>query len=279
MPGIDCRRFAGVVAVFQKEHRELLASRSTVLLWVACALFVGLVTAIVSLATAQPEREVGVQFLEVGAGLVATVVGPLAVANGAPAVAGERDRGTLRLLLAQPCTRVAVVAGKLLARAAVAVVPTLAVLIVLATLGLVAESPLARGVVAFGGATVGLTVAYVSVAVGASAVFRTGNRALVVSVGTWLVATFAWQRVVGLAGRLLLPDGGSAARAWLALASAAEPRAASLLVASVALPGQSTSPDPLPPWLPAPLLGTVVLAVWTVVPPVLGVWRFGRGDA
>lgn len=103
----------GAYTILQKELRDAARSR-----WLAgFALTFALMTLAFSLAQGASDGAISQGFTRTTAGLVNLVlllVPLLALVLGSGAIAGERDRGTLPMLLSQPVSPVAVLAGKYL---------------------------------------------------------------------------------------------------------------------------------------------------------------------
>jgi ABC-2 type transport system permease protein len=109
------------------------------------------------------------------------------------ALVGERESGTMNLLLSLPHSRASVVAGKLLGRSGVVVVPVLLGFLVAApvfpVLG-VTFNP--AGFVGFALATALVGVVFVALSLGVSAAASTSRRAVVTVVGLYALFTLLW---------------------------------------------------------------------------------------
>ncbi|WP_277553270.1 ABC transporter permease [Halobaculum limi] len=232
--------------------------------------------------------------------LPAVLVVPLAaIVVGYVAVVGERRTGSLKVLLGFPVSRGAVVAGKLVARAATVV---LAVLVAFAVSGVLAAVlyggvPLGR-YAAFTLATVALGVAFAGSAVGVSAAVATRGRALALAVGSYLLLVLFWQPVVAgihyaatgdLPGTVvpawyLLLDRLSPVGAYQVLVRAALDTTATASVFAVRPPAASAASlsaqlggDPIP-WYLSNVAAALVLCMWTVLPVGVGYLRFRGRD-
>lgn len=223
--------------------------------------------------------------------LVSLVVGYLAVA-------GEREAGSLRLLLGHPVTRAEVLAGKFLGRLAV-VWATLGVALALAGVGI---PPLFRGFDAGAYATlVALLLleagAFVGVAVGLSAAARSRAVAMAGAITTFAGTVFAWGALpLGLHylayGNTPSNPPGMAQEVpgWFVLLRRLRPQNA-LEVAQSAyvspqLSGVGGSEAPFgeyavqggDPFFAEPWFAIVVLLAWAVVPLAVGYWRLRAAD-
>lgn len=207
----------------------------------------------------------------------AAVLIPLAtLALGHGAVAGGRESGALRVLLAYPHSRRDVVAGAFLGR--------LGPLLLAVGAGLVA-APLAYSVragqlpgveyLALAGFVLLWTVFATSLAVGVSALVATGRRAIGAGLGTYLTFFSVWDWLPGeIVRRVYPPEGRYPQPEWARLWSNLDPitgftNGTRLL---------SYRPDePLAVYETMPFLAAVV-AVWAVIPLALALWRFPKTD-
>jgi ABC-2 type transport system permease protein len=210
-----------------------------------------------------------------------TVVPIVALVAAYLSVAGERESGTLRILLSLPPSRRDVVLGKFLARAALVVASVLLAFLLgtVASLAVYGTVPVdvALGTAAL---TCLLGVSFVGIAVGDSASVGSRARAVAVAVGFFVVTVVLWSPLL-LAARVLfrLPLAGEAQPDWLLFLESLPPSSAfGRLYESVVgslLPGGPAASDSL--FLSDGAM-LAVLAFWTLVPLVLGYWRFARAD-
>lgn len=222
--------------------------------------------------------------------LVALVVGYLAVA-------GEREAGSLRLLLGHPVTRRDVFAGKALGRVAV-VSTSLLVALGIAGLGL---PPLYRGFdaaayAAFVGMVLLLGVAFVCVAVGISAAARSRGLAMGGAITAFVGTTIAWD-AIPLSLHYLLHGGAPQSvnfepdpvPGWFMFLYRLRPQRAfedlARAYAVPMLPGREASEltwqytvEGADPFYTEPWFGLVVLLLWVAVPLAVGYWRFRGAD-
>ena len=222
-----------------------------------------------------------------------------AILIGSVALSGERDSGSLRLLLGMPPSRTEVVLGKLLGGAGVlaaglAVTFGWALLISLLAVGSVPVDPLtglALATLLLGGAFLGLST-------GVSAAVSTTKRSLAATFGTFLGVTFLWEPVVAgvhylvagslpgaeIPGWLLFLDRTNPIEAYAVAANMLGAAGVSSLRVSVGLlgadPGAAVAERigrRVPVYLTDPV-SLVVLVGWLVVPVGVGLARFRRVD-
>jgi len=134
-----------------------------------------------------------------------TVLVPIiAIVVAYRAVAGERDSGTLKLLLSLPHSRLDVVVGKVVGRSSVVVAPILAGFAVAAILFLATPIGLDLGnYLLLGALTAVLGVVFVAIAVGISAAARTARRAMIGTVGIYVLFGLLWNQLTQGVVRLL----------------------------------------------------------------------------
>jgi ABC-2 type transport system permease protein len=225
---------------------------------------------------------------------------PLAsIVVGYMSVVGERESGSLKLLLGFPLTRRAFVSGKLLGRVAVV---ALAVVVAYAVAGVVAlvlygDVPLLE-YGAFALATVAMGLAFTGFAVGVSASVRSRGRALAAAVGAYFTLVLFWHPLI--AGAHYLATGtlpGLQVPSWYLFLERVSPTDAYQILVNAALDadgggaffrvrpaeaatmtlaeqlGTTTVPFYLADWMAG-----VVLGLWVLLPALLGYVRFQRDD-
>ena len=284
------------IAVASKDYRDAVQSRA---LWALVAAFVG-----VLLITTYAYVELPEMFGPTGEatfpGLIFFTTGiaglfiPLAaIIVCFKALAGERELGSIKILLSLPVTRSDVLLGKVLGRAAV-----------LATgvaVGIV--TGLGFGAILLGSIsilTVGLFViltlvfaaVYAAIIVGLSATTGSTTRATTLAVGFFVIFELLWDVVPlgivyvlnGLSMPSEFPDWVflvtqfSPATAYFTSVIALLPDAA--IDAGVAVGGSGMEIEPVDaePFYVTPEAGLVYLAFWFVVPLAIGYYRFTRAD-
>jgi len=187
-------------AVARKDFQDAVRSKW---LWVLSAIFVGLfVGGAYFLGSRLPEeaqQQVTTnQFFQsvVGQLLITLIVPLVAIVISYSAIVGERESGSLKLLLSLPHSRLDAVVGKTVGRSGVVALRILLGLLLAAVeLGIYGVGILVIDFLVFGILTTLLGVVFVSIAVGISAAASTNRRAMLGSVGLFFVFTFLWNRV------------------------------------------------------------------------------------
>lgn len=284
----------------RKDFTDAIRSRS---LWAATVLL----TAISSVAVFLPSISIDdvnpATLPQYMLAPVATFVALTALVVGYLAIAGERESGSIRTLLGLPYTRRDVVVGKYLGRSAVV---GLAVLVSFVVSGLVAFAvygslPVGSFVLLALLTTV-LGVAFVGIAVAISAGAASRSRAITLSVGVFILFELLWTGVVQGVYYVVtlgtLP--GQQVAPWYFLLKRLSPTNAFSTAAGVFLSDDATRvnvsqggtsagesgavttladrvvgevPVYLDDWF-----GLVILALWVVVPVLVGYYRFERAD-
>ena len=271
------------LAVAKKDFKDSLRSRA---LWGLSVLFILLSLAIAyvfsefttSMGVEEQTAEGLVYFLASQIGLFVSIT---AIVIAYKAIAGERESGSIKILLSLPHTRRDVLLGKVLGRAGTLAVPTLIGLLAGAVLGgfMMGEFP----VVALGALLVMsllFVLAYISVIVALSALANSTTRASMYTIGFFIVFEFLWGAVsLGVAWAA---NGFSLPQEmpnWIFLVNQVPPSAAfttgltALIPVDVAGRGADVSAFYATPWV-----GIVMLAFWLVVPLAVGYWRFSMAD-
>lgn len=241
------------------------------------------------------QEATGIGFIFVLSGAASTLVPIIGLMLGYKAIAGERESGSLKLLLSLPHTRGEVVAGKLVGRSAVVTIAILVGYLVAIGIGLAlfAEFAVAEFLV-FTGLSVLLAFAYIGISLGLSTATASTSRAAALAFGFWLVVEFLWGLVVFVlvwaANGFSLQD--LAFPDWATFLSVITPTAAfsnaNGLIddalgsaggggggVGVGVAGQAQAAQP---WFTEPWFGLVVLVLWIVLPLGLGFLRFRSAD-
>ncbi|KAB1193805.1 ABC transporter permease subunit [Haloferax sp. MBLA0076] len=203
------------------------------------------------------------------------------------AIAGERESGSLRLLLGLKPARGTVVLGKFVGRSGV-VVAGVGIGVLIA--GLLAflvygELPVATfGLIVL--LTAALGVSFVGIAIGISAATATRARAMTLGIAVYLGLALLWDLVPQGAHLVVLGEfPSSTVPAWYILVEGLSPSGAySALVTAVlsannpAIPGAEALLGGPVPFYAQWWVFALVLAAWTTIPLVLGYLVFRRTD-
>lgn len=256
--------------VARKDLADAGRSKSLWAVTLTVVLFTAGITALIG--TTSDESATQVFSLAFQIAVVALPIVALFLAKGA--LTGERESGSLRLLLSLPPSRRDILIGKFLGRTALMVVATL---FGAAATGLVVLAIFAGGLaslvpfVLFLGL---MGIAFVAVGVGISAASASDSRATAGAVGTYLVLVALWNLIqsgirAGAAELGLVA--ADSQPAWLQLVGLFPPnRAAIAAFQNAADGGRLFAADPFASvWFP-----TLVLLVWLVVPVAAGYLRF-----
>lgn len=290
-------------AIARKDFRDAIRSYW---LWGLSALFVVFFTVpafffadrIGTAAQDQGAQLTSDAFVGILAEINAFFVPVIAVVVAYAAIAGERDSGTLKLLLSLPHSRLDVVAGKAVGRGGIVVLPVLAGFAVASITFLVTPVTFnAWNYVLFAILTAGLGVIFVALAVGVSAGSRSSRRAMIGTVTAYVLFTLFWNRSTQGLVRLLSDhaglEAGTLVRVHLFAKILNPTQAYKTLVYRLTSPaidarvgllggieGQFYKQElggSLPPYLSDPTV-VLVLAAWIVVPLVLGYLVFRDAD-
>ncbi|WP_137285577.1 ABC transporter permease subunit [Halorussus salinisoli] len=286
------------IAIAKKDFRDAVQSRA---LWALVSVFV--VLSIVStFAYVQVPEMFGEPAGATLAGLVFFTVGltglfvPLAaIVVCYKSLAGEREIGSIKLLLSLPTNRLNVFAGKVVGRAGVLVFGLGVGLIVGLGFGsvLLGELDLLATLV-FVLVTLSFAAIYAGVMVGLSATTGSTSRATTLALGFFVVFELFWD-VIPMA-ILYIVEGfrlPSTVPDWIFLLGQVSPSSAyfSTIVALLpelaetagAAPAQVgvgvevTPPEPNPFYLSSEV-GIVILGLWLIVPFLIGYYRFKTAD-
>lgn len=270
-------------AVARKDFTDAARARS---LWVLSAVFVilvgGIAYAFATLlsaggATGDEISTLGfIVLLQGPAGLFVSIA---AILVSYRAIAGERDQGSIKLLLGLPNTRTDVIIGKVIGRSLTVIVPLIIgfALATIINLSLYSEVRLVD-LALFTALTLLYAFVFTGVGVGLSSAFATTSRAAVAGIGFWFLNQI-WGGVA-LVLNFLVSDGpgGDPTPDTILVFQGLSPGAAYGNAAAYFLPPEvrdalQNELGSLPEWY-----GVVVLLAWVVLVLGLGHLRFQAAD-
>ena len=244
-------------------------------------------------------------YIQLMVGVLAFFVPIVAIVLAYDSITGERDSGTLKLLLSLPHSRLDVVVGKALGRGAVVSVAVLVAFVVAAIAILATPFEFAFGnYVLFALLTVVLGLAFVGLSVGFSAAADSSRRAMIGTVTMFVLFTLIWGRFANglvqllsnntdLGSDVLVPlhlfvtilNPTEAYRTLALSLLSGNPLGARVgLIGGGGLQGQFLQAqyaqivgESLPFYLSDPFVG-LVLVFWMVVVPLAGYWVFEEAD-
>lgn len=268
--------------VARKEFADAVRSR---MLWGIVAIVAILTSLGIGVSAFVPGETTIYTALGGAAQFAGLLVPILALVAAYLAIAGERESGSIKILLGLPPTRGEVLVGKFVGRSLVVVVGIVVGFAVtaLATVLLYGFLP----VRAFVGVTVlsaALGVSFVGIAIGISAATATRARAMTYGISAFLLLTLLWDLVPEIASMIVGADPQAGIQPWYLLLTILSPTGAYNGLVAFVLGSPTGSPGfaallsgPTPVYLtPQAMVG--ILALWTLVPLVIGYRLFDRAD-
>ena len=285
-------------AVAKKDFRDAVQSRA---LWALVGVFVVLsvvstyayVEAPALLGSATGATFGGLIFFTIG--LTGLFVPLSAIVVCYKSLAGERELGSIKLLLSLPTTRGQVFAGKVVGRAAVLAFGLGVGLVVGLGVGAALLGDLEIGaLVVFVLATLAFVAVYATIVVGISATTASTSRATTLALGFFVVFELLWDVIPmgilyvleGFAIPSTMPD-------WLYPLLQLSPSAAYFSSVVALLPsladaanaesaqsgaGAQAAADAADPLYASPEIGIAILLLWLLVPLAVGYYRFDASD-
>ncbi|MFW5920129.1 MAG: ABC transporter permease subunit [Halanaeroarchaeum sp.] len=219
-------------------------------------------------------------------GIAGLFVSIAAILVAYKALAGERESGSIKLLLGLPHTRTDVVIGKVVGRSGVLMLPLLvAFLLAGVYAGVSLDQFAAIDYLIFVFMTLILALTYVSIVVGISSSTGSTSRASALAIGFLLLFELIWDGVTfgiayvtnGFAFPTSMPD-------WMFLLDQLPPSSAYGISLYAVIPEAEKSQaatatfQQIDAFYGTPWLGVVVLLFWIVVPVAIGLQRFNSAD-
>jgi len=274
------------VAVAKKDFQDAVRSKA---LWGVSAIFLLFALGTTYAYVQFPDVLAGGEGSGLGLALYLSSVAGLFVSLTAilvayKSLAGERESGSIKLLLGLPHTRTDVVLGKVIGRSGVLTVPVLVAFLLAGVYAATSLDPFGvADYLIFVLMTLVLVVAYVCVVVGISATTGSTSRASALAIGFFLLFELIWSAVTfgiayvanGFALPTTTPD-------WMFVVNQIPPSSAygTSLFAVIpdAMETGNAAFSQFDAFYATPWFGVVVLAFWIVVPLALGVQRFKHAD-
>lgn len=298
-------------AIVQKDFHDSIRSYW---LWGLSAIFITLlaippaliVFEVIEIVPAEGEESVVTDIFILVMQQTMTIVVPIiAIVVAYAAIAGERDSGSLKLLLSLPHSRLDVVIGKVVGRGIVVILPVIAGFVASALVFAATPIPLAYDTYgAFAALTAILALVFVAIAVGVSAAAQSSRRAMIGTVTIYVIFTLLWNQFTdgivtllrdhtGLAEETIVPvhlflsilNPTQAYESYLAsLFTETAVQARVQVIGGGGLEGQmqqlsyvDTLGETVPFYLSDPAVFLVFVA-WIVVAPVVGYLVFNEAD-
>jgi ABC-2 type transport system permease protein len=270
-------------AIARKDFEDAVRSRWLLGLTV---LFTLLVSAVVYITRPSPgstaTSNAVLNSVIIKSAFVTTLIPLIALVISYGAVVGERESGSIKLLLSLPHSRADVVVGKVVGRSAALVAPVVAgfllpaIVLVVGPFEFLAGSYLGYTLLA---ATLGAV--FVSIAVGFSAAMPSQRLAMVGAIALYFLFVPLWG-AIQLSLRLILLLGGTPG--WLPLTGQqvftalrlVNPTGAYKIVTSAFMAGELFTGGGIP--LRLEVAAVVVLACWFLLPLLVGIRQFERAD-
>lgn len=271
------------LAVAEKDFRDAIRSR---LMIVVAVIFVVSNGGSVALGSEYGEAVVAI-ILDLMLRASSVFIPLIAIGIAYRSIAGERDSGSLKLLLSLPNSRFDVVLGKFLGRSGViSVAVVVGFISMLLTTAITFDGDIpAEVLLTFMLATLLLAIVFVSIAVSVSAFTDSTFAAAIGSFGLFVLFQFAWRGLIFLlryvANGFEIPGFGAEPPTWAEVLFAVNPmtgwqQASGWLLRRVS-EEQSTQQAAeafyLEPWF-----GFVVLFGWILLPLAVGYLRFEASD-
>ncbi|WP_458209937.1 ABC transporter permease [Haladaptatus sp. NG-SE-30] len=290
-------------AVARKDFEDAVRSK---MLWGFIFVFIAFLTmALLSAEQLFPDPvTVTATMALVGVAMLSQLFIPgIALVAGYLSVVGERQSGSLRILLSYPFSRFDIVAGKLVGRALITgTALTIGFAVASILVGVLYGTPDITTFVGFvaTGVLVGLT--FTGLAVGGSATASTRGRAMALTIGSFMGMVFFWKPVaVGLYYLVTGTLPGMQAEPWYFLLKRLNPLEAYRVLTSTVLDRRVNEVPEFPledvpattplkqlelanrivgeiPFYLEDWFSVVVLIAWALIPVAIGYWRFENSD-
>ena len=286
------------VTVARKDFEDAVQSK---MLWSLIGLLVFIVGLIYFAVWWNVDSPEAIDIVGPASAIMQLLVPLVALIAGYLSIVGERQSGSIKVLLSLPPNRRDVVFGKLLGRSGVIVSAVLAAFLALVLLSLAVfqELPIVD-FLGIAGASILTGTAFVGIAVGVSAMVSSRGKAMAGVIGLYLVFILFWDLLTAgiyrlLEGELPAPDPSGQWEAWYVFLQWLNPIEAYAVLTDAVL-GESFGAftisifapqnvsdtatvvaGDVPVYLQAPV-AIPILLVWFLLPVVLGYLRFRTAD-
>jgi ABC-2 type transport system permease protein len=270
------------LTIANKEFADALRSR---MIWGIVVIIAVMTSLSAGISLLVPNVEGGAEMAIGGASQFAGLLVPImALIAAYLAIAGERESGSLKVILGLPPSRGEVLFGKFLGRSGVVAIGLALGFVVagVVTAALYGGLPLGSfiGTTAL---TVLLGVAFVGIGIGISAVTATRSRAMTLAIAAYLGLTLLWDLAPNAVHLLVTGEmPGGVVPAWFLLVQGLSPTGAYNALVQQLLLGGGTAVEariggPAPGYLD-PMVFLLILFAWMAVPLLVGYLRFRRAD-
>lgn len=285
------------LVVARKDFEDAVQSK---MLWSLMGLLVGIILLIYVAIWWNVDSPEALDIVGPASAIMQLIVPLVALIAGYMAIVGERQSGSVKVLLSLPPTRRDVVFGKLLGRSGVIFAAIGAAFLALVALSLVFFQSLPlEDFLGIGGASLLTGIAFIGIAVGISAMVATRGRAMAGVIGLYLLCLLFWDILTAGIYRLVegeLPPGpGGEFEAWYVFLQWLNPVEAYAVLTDAIL-GESFGAFTIPLFAPQEASATErvvagevpaylqdpvaipILLVWCLLPVCLGYLRFRGVD-
>ncbi|MEA5389263.1 ABC transporter permease subunit [Haloarculaceae archaeon H-GB11] len=270
------------LTIARKEFADALRSR---MIWGIVVIIAVMTSLSAGISLLIPDVEGGAEMAIGGASQFAGLLVPtMALIAAYLAIAGERESGSLKVILGLPPSRGEVLLGKFLGRSGVVAIGLALGFVVSGVVTAVLYGGLPVGAfIGTTGLTVLLGVSFVGIAIGISAVTATRARAMTLAITAYLGLTLLWDLAPNAVHLLITGEmPGGVVPAWFLLLQGFSPTGAYNALVQRLLLGGGTAVEariggPAPSYLD-PAVFLLILLAWAVVPLLVGYLRFRRAD-
>jgi ABC-2 type transport system permease protein len=287
-------------AVAKKDYKDAIRSK---VLWLSSGLFILLANGFVGLIWWQKQQaDQPISALQESAGIgvfltflllpITALVPIVAIIAGYKSISGERESGSIKILMSLPHERRDVIVGKLVGRSATV---TTAILIGFTIAGILFWSVFSSlelgNYLIFMGLTILLGIAFTGIAVGASAMTGSSNKAVASLVGIFVLFQLLWQNVpqgIYMALNDWKPPGPGELEPWMLFVGQIDPAGSYKGALRALLPDSATEATArnielwtgvdTVPWYFEWWVSLLILVGWIAFPIFLGYLEFRAAD-